>query len=234
MLASAAETGNGRQQMQHCIVCGANERQHDGKCSSCGGECTVPSTPVEADPGHSAHAGGDAQMLDRPDRNTPYPAEDAAASAGGGTDAKWFDKHRQCEDGSAHFGELELITWGGEEAGWELGWGRAQVSEVDFMKKQYEEEFGGDDEKLFGYWPQGFRRVGATIAGKRRRVHDGKPRLTDACFAHSTGMSIPEDLYYSKVPERRGLHLSRGPDPRSHGFHSMMSMHNFNNYEIAM
>ncbi|KAK8876753.1 hypothetical protein PGQ11_001699 [Apiospora arundinis] len=52
--------------------------------------------------------------------------------------------------------------------------------------------------------------------------------------AITAGMSLPEDLYYSKLPERQGLHLSRGPDPRSHGFHSMMSMHNFNNYEIAM
>ena len=51
---------------------------------------------------------------------------------------------------------------------------------------------------------------------------------------YRTGMSVPEDLYYSKLPERQGLHLSRGPDPRSHGFHAMMSMQNFNNYELAM
>ncbi|KAK7906481.1 hypothetical protein PG985_016218 [Apiospora marii] len=180
MLASAIEMpGNGQQQQQQqCVVCGANGRQYDGKCSSCGE--------------------GDAQMLDRPDQHPHHHEEDAAAASDEDINSRrqnnWYDKHRQCHDGSVHFGELELITWGGEEAGWELGWGRAQLSEVEFMKKQYKHEFGGDDEKLYEYWPQGFR----------------------------------------KLPERQGLHLSRGPDPRSHGFHAMMSMPNFNNYELAM
>ncbi|KAK8067528.1 hypothetical protein PG996_006640 [Apiospora saccharicola] len=142
-------------------------------------------------------------MLDRPDQLSHHEED---VSSNDARRQNWYEKHRKCEDGSVHFGELELITWGGEEAGWELGWGRTQVSEVEFMKKKYEQEFGGDDEKLYEYWPQGFR----------------------------TGMSVPEDLYYSKLPERQGLHLSRGPDPRSHGFHAMMSMQNFNNYELAM
>lgn len=55
-----------------------------------------------------------------------------------------------------------------------------------------------------------------------------------AFCGYRTGMSLPGDLYYSKLPERQGLHLSRGPDPRSHGFHQMMSMQSFNNYELAM
>lgn len=43
MLASAAEmTGKGHQlQQQQCVVCGANERQYDGKCASCGGELLI-------------------------------------------------------------------------------------------------------------------------------------------------------------------------------------------------
>lgn len=61
-------------------------------------------------------------------------------------------------------------------------------------------------------------------------------RKTDraSLAGHRNGMSLPEDLYYSKLPERQGLHLSRGPDPRSHGFHAMMSMPHYNNYEVAM
>ncbi|KAK8876754.1 hypothetical protein PGQ11_001700 [Apiospora arundinis] len=147
MLASVADTRNvqqPQQQPQRCIVCGTHERQFDGKCSSCGED--------------------DAQMLDRPDHPHHLPQEDednssvaTPADTSGQQHNQWFDKHRQCEDGSVHYGKLELITWGGEEAGWELGWGRTQVSEADFMKKKYEQEFGGDDEKLYGYWPQGFR-----------------------------------------------------------------------------
>ncbi|KAK8071463.1 hypothetical protein PG997_011666 [Apiospora hydei] len=129
MLASPAQTGGKGEQ---CVVCGANERQHDGKCSSCGDRPDY----------HQQHRGHN---------NSQYDND----ATGGQT--KWYEKHRPCEDGSAHFGELELITWGGEEAGWELGWGRTQVSEVEFMKKKYEQEFGGSDEQLFGYWPQGFR-----------------------------------------------------------------------------
>ncbi|KAK8024631.1 hypothetical protein PG993_012697 [Apiospora rasikravindrae] len=130
MLASPAQTsGRGEQ----CVVCGANERQHDGKCSSC----------------------GDSQMTDRPDYHHQHENDNDNDAATG--QKRWYDKHRQCEDGSVHFGGLELITWGGEEAGWELGWGRTQISEVEFMKKKYEQEFGSNDEQLFGYWPQGFR-----------------------------------------------------------------------------
>ncbi|KAK6857370.1 hypothetical protein PG990_010784 [Apiospora arundinis] len=182
-------------------------------------------------------------MLDRPDHPHHLPQEDednssvaTPADTSGQQHNQWFDKHRQCEDGSVHYGELELITWGGEEAGWELGWGRTQVSEADFMKKKYEQEFGGDDEKLYGYWPQGFRWTCCGTTGDMSYGcdHHGTGPQPCGCDYCGSGMSLPEDLYYSKLPERQGLHLSRGPDPRSHGFHSMMSMHNFNNYEIAM
>ncbi|KAK8037733.1 hypothetical protein PG991_001079 [Apiospora marii] len=210
MLASAIEMpGNGQQQQQQqCVVCGANGRQYDGKCSSCGE--------------------GDAQMLDRPDQHPHHHEEDAAAASDEDINSRrqnnWYDKHRQCHDGSVHFGELELITWGGEEAGWELGWGRAQLSEVEFMKKQYKHEFGGDDEKLYEYWPQGFRWTCCGTTGD----------MAYGCDHHGTGPQPCGCDYCGKLPERQGLHLSRGPDPRSHGFHAMMSMPNFNNYELAM
>lgn len=97
-------------------------------------------------------------MPDRPDQN-PHHEPDAASEDDDDAARRqtWYEKHRQCEDGSAHFGALELITWGGEEAGWALGWGRTQLSEAEFMQNKYRHEFGGDDAKLYEYWPQGFR-----------------------------------------------------------------------------
>ncbi len=68
---------------------------------------------------------------------------------------KWYDCHRLCQDGSEHFGDLELITWKCPTDG--TGWGNVFVEEEEHMKKKFTEEFGGDLKKLFDNWPQAFR-----------------------------------------------------------------------------
>lgn len=76
----------------------------------------------------------------------------------------WYDAFRKCEDGTSHFGDLELITWGktryedgDQKVDGELGWGNSVVNEVWFLKQKYEEEFGFDDISMYEFWPQGFR-----------------------------------------------------------------------------
>lgn len=56
-----------------------------------------------------------------------------------------------------HHGEMELITWDGNDHGEAMGWGNVIKEESEDMKKKYEDEFGRDDAKLFAYWPQAFR-----------------------------------------------------------------------------
>jgi hypothetical protein len=67
----------------------------------------------------------------------------------------WYDKHRKCRDGSIHEGKLELITWPCEQE--ETGWGHCITEESDDLRRKLEVEYGGDEAKFFGYWPQGFR-----------------------------------------------------------------------------
>ena len=67
----------------------------------------------------------------------------------------WYDKHRKCRDGNLHEGKLELITWDNEKEG--TGWGNCFKEESDDLRRKFEVEFGGDESKLFEYWPQGFR-----------------------------------------------------------------------------
>lgn len=69
----------------------------------------------------------------------------------------WYDKHRKCQDGYKHEGKLELITWNSVEDGYEKGWGNVVIEESDDMRTKFEEEFKGDEAKLYEYWPQAFR-----------------------------------------------------------------------------
>jgi hypothetical protein len=69
----------------------------------------------------------------------------------------WYDKYRRCQDGNNHDGKLELITWEGKSEGDDIGWGNVFKDEADDLKKKFEEEFGGDEEKFYKYRSQAFR-----------------------------------------------------------------------------
>jgi hypothetical protein len=55
------------------------------------------------------------------------PPEVVAARARSPDGVDWCQDWRKCEDGSLHFGDLELIDWDGEDddGEHELGWGGA-------------------------------------------------------------------------------------------------------------
>ncbi|KAI8962678.1 hypothetical protein F5Y11DRAFT_179343 [Daldinia sp. FL1419] len=130
----------------------------------------------------------------------------------------WYDRYRKCQDGSSHFGELELITWGGgcETTGEELGWGHCSASESAELKRKYEEEFKSDDARMHKYWPQGFRWTCCGLASDMNfgcDHHGTGPKPCSCDFCHS-GKPLPDRIYKDTIP-RRGLRLSRGPDPRS-------------------
>ncbi|KAL1727388.1 hypothetical protein EV714DRAFT_217309 [Schizophyllum commune] len=134
----------------------------------------------------------------------------------------WYDspKYRKCDDGSMHEGKLELVTWEGKyrDSDEKLGWGACIVEESEDMKKKYYEEFGGDDKKMFEYWPQGYRWTCCGMAGDMTYGCDhhgtgSKPCTCDYCRA---GKPLPDRIYNDPDPHRTGLKLSRGPDPRSY------------------
>ncbi len=95
-------------------------------------------------------------------QRSDWPSHKAACRA---ADGKWYDAHRKCEDGSSHFGALELITWKGPappelELGEGLGWGSCLASEGPGLRRRYEgDEFGGDDAKFYEYRPGAYRYV---------------------------------------------------------------------------
>lgn len=80
----------------------------------------------------------------------------------------WYDKHRLCRDGAKHEGRLELITWSvpassqrpadGDDFCEDMGWGNCVAGEdSDDLRQKFETEFAGSEERLYEYWPQGFR-----------------------------------------------------------------------------
>ena len=73
------------------------------------------------------------------------------------TPNQWYDRHRRCEDGNSHEGKLELITWTSTASGDPMGWGNCLASESDELKEKFEKEFHSNEEKMYDYWPQGFR-----------------------------------------------------------------------------
>lgn len=136
----------------------------------------------------------------------------------------WYDAFRKCEDGTSHFGDLELITWGktryedgDQKVDGELGWGNSVVNEVWFLKQKYEEEFGFDDISMYEFWPQGFRWTCCGLEGDERLGCDHHGSGLDPCqcdFCHM-GKPLPDSIYHKDTLGRRGLNLPRGPDPRS-------------------
>jgi hypothetical protein len=102
---------------------------------------------------------------------------------------QWFDKYRAVlEDGSTHFGDLELITgrWT-HEYGDEIGWANAFLRDVDELRAKFETTFHGSEEWFFVYRRQAFRWTccGQDAYTKRGCDHHGpgpKPCSCDFCM----------------------------------------------------
>ncbi|KAJ7497606.1 hypothetical protein FB451DRAFT_1018170 [Mycena latifolia] len=129
---------------------------------------------------------------------------------------KWYDKHRMCRDGYKHEGRLELVIWDCELQG--TGWGACAVEDSEDLKRIFETEFGGDEEKLFAYWPKGFRW---TCCGTHARMahgcdHHGTGTCPCTCDFCRMGKPLPSGIFNEQTPFRHGLTLRRGPDPRSY------------------
>jgi hypothetical protein len=150
---------------------------------------------------------------------------------------QWFDKYRAVlEDGSTHFGDLELITgrWT-HEYGDEIGWANAFLRDVDELRAKFETTFHGSEEWFFVYRRQAFRWTccGQDAYTKRGCDHHGpgpKPCSCDFCMygmptvcwllaslrstSYRMGKPLPPKLYENPEGSAMGLTLSRGPDPR--------------------
>jgi hypothetical protein len=111
--------------------------------------------------------------------------------------AVWYDKHRKCRDGNKHEGRLELIIWSCPKEA--TGWGHCCKEESDDLRRKFEVEFGGDEEKFHEYWPQGFRwTCCGTDAGMEYGCdHHGsgsKPCTCDFCRFVFTATSRNTDV----------------------------------------
>ena len=130
----------------------------------------------------------------------------------------WQDTYRACQDGSSHFGELELITWEGDNGLERMGWGNVILPESKDFKRKYEEEFGRDDKKLYQHWPQAYRWTCCGTSGAMNwgcDHHGTGPKPCSCDFCHM-GKPLPDKIYREDNMERKRLKLSRGPDPRSY------------------
>lgn len=106
----------------------------------------------------------------------------------------WYDKHRLCEDNAKHEGRLELITWSvpassqrptdGDDFCEDMGWGNCVAGEdSDSLRQKFETEFAGSEEKLYEYWPQGFRWTCCGLGGDQNFGcdHHGKGATPCSC-----------------------------------------------------
>lgn len=102
----------------------------------------------------------------------------------------WHDTQRRCNDGANHEGRLELITWPTPAAATiseeDMGWGNCILEESEDLKKEFEIEYEGDEEKFYEYWPQGFRWTCCGVLGDQKFGcdHHGtgtKPCTCDFC-----------------------------------------------------
>lgn len=127
----------------------------------------------------------------------------------------WYDKHRRCRDGNKHEGRLELITWSCPLE--ETGWGHVVENEAADFKRKFEVQYGGNEERFYKYWPQGFRwTCCGTDAGMDYGCdHHGSGTQPCTCDFCRMGSPLPERIYGEQSASRMGLALRRGPDRRS-------------------
>jgi hypothetical protein len=109
------------------------------------------------------------------------------------TSSQWYDRHRKCEDGNSHEGKLELITWTSTADGGRMGWGNCLATESDELKEKFEKEFNSNEEKMYDYWPQGFRwtccgTVGDQLFGCDHHGEGSTPCSCDFCKVSTLGV----------------------------------------------
>jgi hypothetical protein len=102
------------------------------------------------------------------------PPEVVAARARSPDGHDWCQDWRKCEDGSLHHGDLELITWDGEDSDGEieLGFGGYVREESDDARREFEVEMGGDKLKFLEDNDNSFRWTccGLTASQGTRRL----------------------------------------------------------------
>ena len=111
----------------------------------------------------------------KPHAQTPRN-EDAASLV-----PQWYDRYRKCKDGNRHEGRLELITWEGSSGGEKMGWGNCIIEDCGDLKRKFEDEFGGDEKRMYDYWPQGFRWTCCGLEGDSRFGCDHHGAGTKPC-----------------------------------------------------
>ena len=114
-------------------------------------------------------------------RYEPY----SPVMAPGGAQSGWWDAHRRGEDGSMHFGKLELMTWRcKDDGGEELGFGGFVASEEEETRHDFEVRFGSDEARYFKHNPHGFRWTCCGVSadvGTYGCDHHGDPRAPGPC-----------------------------------------------------
>jgi hypothetical protein len=133
------------------------------------------------------------------------PPEVVAARARSPDGKDWCQDWRKGDDGSLHFGDLELITWDGTDPDleMELGWGGSLKEETDDLKRKFEGEMGGDKLKLLEYNDDSFRWTccGFTAAQGTRRL---EMIVNQNCWNRIT---LYHFCYFSCVSSNRRMRL---------------------------
>jgi len=144
-----------------------------------------------------------------------WPTHKKVCGNMGSPGVKWYDKYRKCQDGNKHEGDLELITWVCAKDG--TGWGNCAMEESADLKRKFEDRYGGDQVKLYKYWPQAFRWTccGTDADLKYGCDHHGSGSVPCTCDFCRMGKALPNGVYNEQSASRMGLQLRRGPDPRS-------------------
>ena len=135
--------------------------------------------------------------------------------------AAWWEAHRKkTEDGTEHFGRLELMTWRCvDEDGDELGFAGFVASEDEEVRREFQDKYGGDEARYFEYRPEGFRWTCCGVAadiGTYGCDHHGDPRAPSACRCDfcRAGRPLDEGTWRRKLASQaaRGLEgtLCRG------------------------
>ena len=129
------------------------------------------------------------------------------------TSGQWYDRCRRCEDGNSHEGKLELITWTSTAGGDRMGWGNCLATESDALKEKFEKEYDSNEEKMYDYWPQGFRWTCCGTEGDQRFGcdHHGNgstPCSCDFCKVSALGVPVPRLRALGVGTRNKGIGLS--------------------------
>lgn len=136
----------------------------------------------------------------------------------------WVDKWRSTMDGSRHFGDLELITWDGEDSeGDPLGFGAVYSEYAAEERRRFKVRCKRDHERYCRERPEAFRWTCCGVcvaAGVHGCDHHGDPRAAQPCGCDFclAGKPLTEKVWSKKLKSQpaHGLQtLCRGPDPRS-------------------